>query len=251
MSSLENKKDSVNIDISDDPVEKELNDIDRKIDMLSNIANATTVNDVGVVSVDNLKDMIADLETTSQTLGPSPSIGANSENSESEEQLRKIILERFRNADPEVKNNIVNKIANLKKINPDNRSFTTVNETKRQTLLKKLHERRGQLGMRRKPKHILEKMNKDLQNQISMATVDSNKEENTIGSEGVSTVVGQASTVPISGQAATSQTSVKPIESEKDSHSSGITLGRKKNSYRRNKLTMLKQMRAAADHLTS
>lgn len=189
--------------MGEDLIEKELKDVEKKIEMLSNVSAAVSVGDVGAIGVDNLKEMVSDFG------------GGGKKDDVTEEELRKIILERVRNADPEVRNSVVNKIANLKRINPDNRSFTTVNESKRLALLKKLHERRGHLGMRRKPKHILEKMKAEVENQM---------------------MVGAA----LAGGEATPPTT-DPIN---------MVGGRRKNNSRgRNRVAKLKQFRAAADHL--
>jgi len=126
--------------------------IDNKIQALSQpINSATGVQDIAVKNdVETLQNMMDKLDDGN----PQPEV--------SEEQLKEIFLNKLRNLDPEKRNKIIKDIANLQQVNPKNRSFSSINENKKQELLQRLHERRNQLGMKRKSKKTLQGMQKDI-----------------------------------------------------------------------------------------
>lgn len=126
--------------------------IDDKIQSLSNINTAT----IGVQDI-NIKNDMGSIEGVVGKLdgeGAQPQI--------SEEQLKGMLLDKIRSLDPDQRNKIIKEIASLQQVNPKNRSFSSINENKRQALLQRLHEKRDQLGMKRKSKQVLQGIQRDL-----------------------------------------------------------------------------------------
>ena len=143
----------------DENLEKELNNLEKKIEGLTDLDKLESVADI---KPNNRKDL-TDLLTESSS-SPEKEINYDSL---SEDELRKEILERIRNADSDKRNNLINKVAALKKINPSDRSFVHLSTKKRENLLKKLHEKRNLLGMKRKPKSVLDAARKQLVENLS------------------------------------------------------------------------------------
>lgn len=79
-------------------------------------------------------------------------------NDNSKEELQALFIDRLRKMPEGERNKILTNLAKLKQVNPNNRQFVSLPDQHKETLLKKLHEKRQGLEMRRKPKTQILKM---------------------------------------------------------------------------------------------
>lgn len=134
-----------------DPENTEETIIDNKIQSLSDINTATGVQDIKVKSdVKSLQEILNSIDMNSNT------------DNLTGEQLKELLLNKIRSFDTDQRNKIIKDIANLQQINPTNRSFSSINENKRQILLERLHRRREELKMKRQPRRVIQNIQKDL-----------------------------------------------------------------------------------------
>ena len=123
--------------------------LDKKIESLSDSSKVASVEDINVLSDNNgLKDLLTTMDNDKPKDLDS-------------DKLREMILDKIRTADPETRNNIIKKISQLNAVNPSNKSFSQISEKKRESLLKKLYEKKNQLSIKRKPKTVIENIKKN------------------------------------------------------------------------------------------
>lgn len=145
----------------DNNVPKETEEsLDKKIHSLSNIKEATSVSDIKVKSDDPeiIQGIINHIDNNNTPL-------QEESLPQTDDQLREVLLKKIRELDPDKRDKIMADLANLQQVNPNNKSFSSIGDNKRQMLLRKLHEKRGQLALRRKPKRVLQGMQNEFEKQ--------------------------------------------------------------------------------------
>src|SRR5437868_12324017 len=90
-----------------------------------------------------------------------PNSEQNSINSKSEKEMQDLFINNLRQLPPEKRNEILMNLAKLQQVNPNDRKFGSLDDKYRNSLLKKLHEKRSDLEMKRKTKVNIIKSHED------------------------------------------------------------------------------------------
>lgn len=103
--------------------------------------------DINVLD-ESLVKSIRDADELSSNLDPN----VNSLDGKSKKEMQEIFAEQLRKLPPEKRNELLMNLAQLQQVNPNDRKFGSLDDKYRHTLLKKLHDRRNDLEMKRKTK---------------------------------------------------------------------------------------------------
>ena len=138
-------------------IQRKDEELGRQIESLEKMKEAGGVTDVAVKSdVEGLKEMASSLE-------PAEEVGEMSET-----QIKELFLEKLRQADPDRRNEWIKKMAKFEKVNPKKHSFSSMSAEKRDMLLQRCQQKRGQLGMMRKSKKVIQDMRKDFEDKFEL-----------------------------------------------------------------------------------
>jgi len=155
-------------------IEEFINDLDTKIEKLSvdpKCESNLLVNDDDTNEViENVTDNIE----TEQKPEPKNNEDINTIN----DKMKKEMLKKIMNMSDSERNKLMERMAKLKQVNPDDNRFKTCDETDRKELLKRYHERREQLSLRRKPKRYITGIKNNLMENLMKTQMDMNNVQN-------------------------------------------------------------------------
>lgn len=135
------------------------------------IMNPKPIDDLDVNVIDeSLKETLTNsMKSENSTQENLQSLGEKSK-----EELQRIFIEKLRDMPVEERNTILKNLAELQQVNPKDRKFASFNDSYRETLKRKLRDKRRDLEWRRKPKVQILKMRQDHEEKMKQL-VDENK----------------------------------------------------------------------------